>query len=102
MSQRMQLEAQFPDELQALVNWDAIPVESVGVGRRFLLASAEQPDLGMRPCRFPELSISRHAQRLAQPLLDDRAVVHVSEPRQLLAQRGKLSWKVLNTPDCQP
>jgi hypothetical protein len=53
-------QAQFPNELSALINRDAVPVERVSVGRRLFLACTKDPDLGARSCCFPQLGIRAH------------------------------------------
>jgi hypothetical protein len=57
----MHLQAELPDELRAPIYWDAIPVKRVGIRFGFLVARAEQPDLGVRPCCSPKLGIASHA-----------------------------------------
>jgi hypothetical protein len=42
MGERVHLQAQLPNELSAIIQRDAIPIQSVGIGFRFPFAGAEQ------------------------------------------------------------
>ncbi len=61
MCQGVDLEAQFPDELGALIDWNASPVAGIRVGRGFLVPGAKHANLRVRPRSFPELRIRHHA-----------------------------------------
>ncbi len=60
MGERVHLEAQLPDELRSLVYWDAIPIQSVGVGLRFVFPGAENVNLGVCSGGFSELRVGGH------------------------------------------
>ncbi|HEX4475855.1 MAG TPA: hypothetical protein VH142_12305 [Polyangiaceae bacterium] len=45
----MELQAQLPDELSALIDGDSVPKQGVRISLRFLLSLPKDPDFGTSP-----------------------------------------------------
>jgi len=63
LSERMELEAQLPDELSAIIDWNAVPVERVGVSFGLAFTGTKHANLCLSACATTSIGVrggSRH------------------------------------------
>jgi hypothetical protein len=73
----MELEAQLPNELGTLVDWDPVPEQGVCVRLRFVLPQAKDPHLGTGSCRFTAFRVedSTHCVMVPRPSTPEAVAV---------------------------